>query len=127
MQTGLSRDRSVGLSEKQRTALISLLADEDPAVYRTIRTRLLSYGKEVGQWLRPHLLSADPVLRRISTQQVGTQPLADLFPIREQSGTNRAINGRIFVGKEADQSSSLLFREPYGPISGQTRLHVESD
>ena len=64
MQTGLSNQRSVGLSEKQRNALVTLLADDDPAVYRTIRKQLLSYGKDVIQWLQPHLLSGDPVLRR---------------------------------------------------------------
>ena len=64
MQTGLSNQRSVTLSEKQRNALITLLADDDPAVYRTIRNQLLSYGREASQWLQPHLLSADPVLRR---------------------------------------------------------------
>ncbi len=52
------------LSEGQRTALISLLADEDPCVYKSIRGTLLSYGHEVVGWLRPHLLSCDPVLRR---------------------------------------------------------------
>ena len=64
MQTGLSNQRSVTLSEKQRNALITLLADDDPGIYRTIRNQLLSYGKEASQWLRPHLLSSDPVLRR---------------------------------------------------------------
>jgi regulator of sirC expression with transglutaminase-like and TPR domain len=52
------------LAEKQREALISLLADDDPAVYAAVRTKLLSYGEEASQWLRPHTLSNDPVLRR---------------------------------------------------------------
>ncbi len=52
------------LSERQRRALISLLADEDPDVYRTIRAKLLSYGATAEQWLRPETLSADPLLRR---------------------------------------------------------------
>lgn len=52
------------LAEKQRAALISLLADDDRAIYQTVRGKLLSYGKEVCDWLRPYVLHADPVMRR---------------------------------------------------------------
>lgn len=44
--------------------MISLLADEDPDVYRTIRAKLLAYGAAAEEWLRPGTLSADPLLRR---------------------------------------------------------------
>lgn len=52
------------LSQAQRDALISLLGDEDPHVYETVREKLLSYGPPVVEWLRPHRLSSDPALRR---------------------------------------------------------------
>jgi regulator of sirC expression with transglutaminase-like and TPR domain len=52
------------LDEKQRKALVSLLADEDAAVYRTVRQKILSYGPIAAQWVREHALSNDPVLRR---------------------------------------------------------------
>ncbi|MGA3180757.1 MAG: transglutaminase-like domain-containing protein [Verrucomicrobiota bacterium] len=52
------------LDENQRKALISLLADEDLAVYRTVRQNLLSQGPIAAQWLRQHTLSNDPLLRR---------------------------------------------------------------
>src|SRR6267154_2383036 len=52
------------LSESQRTALLTLLADDDPSVYQTIRQRVLSYGANAAEWLRPHTLSRDPTLRR---------------------------------------------------------------
>src|SRR5205809_4867504 len=52
------------LPESQRRALINLLADEDPAVYRTVREKILSFGEDAGDWLRPHQLSSDPLLRR---------------------------------------------------------------
>jgi regulator of sirC expression with transglutaminase-like and TPR domain len=52
------------LDEKQRNALVSLLADEDLAVYRTVRQKIVSYGPIAAQWLQPHALSNDPVLRR---------------------------------------------------------------
>jgi regulator of sirC expression with transglutaminase-like and TPR domain len=50
------------LPENQKVALIKLLADEDPAVYRAVRARILSTNDN--SWLRPHCLSPDPLLRR---------------------------------------------------------------
>ncbi len=64
MQTLEASSTVQALSEKQRRALISLLADEDPAVYHLIRTRLLSYGPSVEEWLRPEGLNSDPTIRR---------------------------------------------------------------
>lgn len=51
-------------SDSQRTALLKLLADEDPSVYRTVRGTILACGPDATEWLRPHALSDDPVLRR---------------------------------------------------------------
>jgi regulator of sirC expression with transglutaminase-like and TPR domain len=50
-------------SESRRAALITLLADEDPAVYQAVRQKILS-GGNAGNWLQPYALSNDPVLRR---------------------------------------------------------------
>lgn len=52
------------LSEKQRLALISLLADDDPAIYRVVRSKLLDYGADAEAWLRHEVLSSDPKMRR---------------------------------------------------------------
>lgn len=52
------------LSESQIAALISLLGDEDAAIYSTVREKLISCGAAVIEYLRPHLLSNDPILRR---------------------------------------------------------------
>jgi regulator of sirC expression with transglutaminase-like and TPR domain len=52
------------LSESQKGALLKLLADEDNAVYRPVREKILSYGSDVIGWLQPHTLSNDPALRR---------------------------------------------------------------
>lgn len=52
------------LSATQRAALISLLADEDAAVYQSIRAKLLSFGPPAVEWLRAATLSSDPLLRR---------------------------------------------------------------
>ncbi|MGA2750559.1 MAG: transglutaminase-like domain-containing protein [Verrucomicrobiota bacterium] len=58
------------LDEKQRQALISLLADDDAKVYRTVRERIISYGPACSEWLREHTLSNDPVLRRRANEIV---------------------------------------------------------
>src|SRR3954465_14025147 len=52
------------LSERQRKALINLLSDEDPAIYQTVREKILSFGDQAREWLRAYRLSGDPVLRR---------------------------------------------------------------
>lgn len=52
------------LSKRQREALISLLSDEDPAVYQTVRAKLISFGAVACDWLRPHTLSSEATLRR---------------------------------------------------------------
>jgi regulator of sirC expression with transglutaminase-like and TPR domain len=51
-------------TEPQRLALIKLLADDDPAVWRVVRRKILSSGRQAVGWLRPHRLSEDPVTRR---------------------------------------------------------------
>ena len=52
------------LSESQKAALLILLADDDPSVYRKIRHKIISFGPAATGWLRPHVLSRDPALRR---------------------------------------------------------------
>lgn len=64
MKTSSVNQTTSGLPESQRTALIQLLADDDPAVHRTIRQTLLSYGQVACAWLQPYTLSNDPVIRR---------------------------------------------------------------
>lgn len=64
MQVRAEQDVLSGPSETERAALITLLGDEDAAVYQAVRDRLASYGPAVMDWLRPHTASDDPVLRR---------------------------------------------------------------
>jgi regulator of sirC expression with transglutaminase-like and TPR domain len=70
MQALISQQPIHHLTESQRDALISLLVDEDPAIYQIVRGQLLSYGTQACQWLRPHLLSEDPLMRRRSLEIV---------------------------------------------------------
>jgi regulator of sirC expression with transglutaminase-like and TPR domain len=53
-----------GLSKAQGLALLNLLADEDPLVYRPVREKIISCGPPAAEWLRPHTMSNDPALRR---------------------------------------------------------------
>jgi len=64
MQMLGTRNPAGSLPENQRAALISLLADDDPAVYQLVRSKLLSYGEIACEWLRPQALSSDPKMRR---------------------------------------------------------------
>jgi regulator of sirC expression with transglutaminase-like and TPR domain len=56
------------LTDSQRTALISLLGDEDQSVYETVRAKLVSFGEQVVTWLKPYTISDDPLLRRRAQQ-----------------------------------------------------------
>lgn len=57
-------------SDGERAALLTLLSDEDPDVYQTVRTRIISCGPEAREWMRPLVLSGDPLLRRRSQEIV---------------------------------------------------------
>src|SRR5262245_36344850 len=60
------------LNEKQRMALVSLLADEDPSIHQMVRERILAYGQAAVPWLRPHTLSGDGLMRRRSQEIIQT-------------------------------------------------------
>src|SRR5216117_1009304 len=64
MSSSIATEKPPALSEGQRNALIKLLSDEDPAVYHLVREKILSYGQTASAWVRPHVLSSDPILRR---------------------------------------------------------------
>jgi regulator of sirC expression with transglutaminase-like and TPR domain len=51
-------------SDREKAALIRLLGDDDPVVYRAVRQKILQSGQAAVGWLRPHILSSDPALRR---------------------------------------------------------------
>jgi regulator of sirC expression with transglutaminase-like and TPR domain len=64
--TALAKD----LSQSQQVALLTLLSDEDPTVYQTVREKILASGPPAAEWLRPHITSDDPALRRRARQIV---------------------------------------------------------
>src|SRR5437016_10895469 len=111
MTSASSTVSSNALSDSQKAALINLLADDDIAVYHTIRGKLLSYGHAAGDWLRPHVLSSDPVLRRRATELV--QYLA------RQDADNRFLAFCLNQGEDLDieEGAWLLSRTQYPDIN----------
>jgi len=99
------------LSESQKAALLNLLADEDPAVYQAIRDKILSYGPWAADWLRPHLLSREPTLRRRAQELV--------LRFDAQAADNRFLAFCLKHGEECDleQGAWLLAQTHYPDIN----------
>ncbi len=82
------------LSENQKAALMSLLADDDPAIYQTVRKKIISHGQVAVGWLRPHLLNEDPVLRR-RAQEI-------ILHFARQTADNRFLAFCLNQGEDLD-------------------------
>jgi len=100
-----------GLSESQRTALLNLLADDDPAIYRTVRDKFLSFGPQAADWLRPHALSREPALRRRAQEIV--------LHFDRQAADDRFLGFCLKNGEELDleQGAWLLAHTQYPDIN----------
>ncbi|MBI3848665.1 MAG: hypothetical protein HY298_00010 [Verrucomicrobia bacterium] len=99
------------LSEKQKSALITLLADEDTAVYRKVRAKILSHGAAVSQWLRPYALDSNPVLRRRSMEIV--------HHLARKEADNRFLTFCLKQGEDLDVEAGawLLAQTQYPDIN----------
>jgi regulator of sirC expression with transglutaminase-like and TPR domain len=99
------------LPESQKAALLKLLADDDPAIYHDIRQRILSFGPSAADWLRPHLLSRDPTLRRRAQEIVGR--------IEGQMADDRFLCFCVQQGEELDleRGAWLLAQTQYPDIN----------
>lgn len=99
------------LPESQRTALLKLLGDEDPAIYHSIRQKILSFGAPAADWLRPHTLSRDPTLRR-RTQEI-------VLRLDRQSADTQFLSFCLKQGEELDleRGAWLLARTQYPEIN----------
>lgn len=64
MESTTARAGDKELRESEKAALIKLLGDEDSAVYEIVRERIIAAGAEARVWLRPQMLSSDPLIRR---------------------------------------------------------------
>src|SRR5258706_10410617 len=99
------------LSPSQRTALLSLLSDDDPVIYRTVREKLLSFGAEAVDWLRPHMLSREPALRRRAQEIV--------LHFERQAADNEFLGFCLKNGEEFDleRGAWVLARTQYPEIN----------
>jgi regulator of sirC expression with transglutaminase-like and TPR domain len=99
------------LSEKQRAAFLTLLADEDAAVYRTVRQKILRMGPPAMAWLRPCMISLDPALRR-RTQEI-------VLHFEKQAADNHFLAFCLQHGEEFDleQGAWLLAQSEYPEIN----------
>src|ERR1043166_7933603 len=99
------------LSVAERTALLSLLGDEDQAVYLTIRAKIVSYGAQAADWLRPHTLSREPAVRRRAQEIV--------LHFDRQAADNRFLSFCLRNGEEFDleEGAWLLARTQYPDIN----------
>jgi len=112
MNSSVATEKGQSLSESQRTALITLLSDEDHAVYHLVREKILSYGQAASAWMRPHVLSSDPILRRRA------QEIIDY--LARQSADNRFLAFCLSQhGEDLDveQGSWLLSQTRYPDIN----------
>ena len=99
------------ISASTRCALLKLLADEDPVVYRTVRRKIISYGPETIPWLREHKLSDDPALRRRSQEIVRH--------FARQTADTRFLGFILQHGEELDieEGSWLLAQTEYPEVN----------
>jgi regulator of sirC expression with transglutaminase-like and TPR domain len=111
MNVPSSTESGEPLSDSQKAALLKLLIDDDIAVYHTIRGKILSYGKAAGDWLRPHVLSSDPVLRRRAHELV--------HYLARQDADNRFLAFCLNQGEELDveEGAWLLSQTQYPDIN----------
>ena len=82
------------LSEKEKAALLTLLGDEDAAVYRAVKRRILAAGRDAVAWLQPHTLSRESLLRRRATEIV--------HHFQQQDADNRFLAFCLTHGEDLD-------------------------
>ena len=111
MSVSVKGESAAGLPEGQRAALITLLADEDPAVFQVVREKLLSCGPAAGEWLRPHTLSGDPLLRRRAIE------IINHFARRAADDRFLAFCLQHGEGLDLDQGAWLLAQTQYPEIN----------
>ncbi len=99
------------LTDSQRVALVTLLADDDPGVYQTIRQKLLAQGVQAKDWLKDYSLHDDPVVRR------RTKEIIQHFD--KQAADNRFLAFCISHGEHfsVEQACWLLAQTEYPEIN----------
>jgi len=112
-----------GLSPSQGVALLNLLADEDPAIYRPVREKIISCGPRAAEWLRPHTMSDDPALRRRAQEIV--------LHFDRQAADDQFLSFCLRHGEELDleQGALMLAQSRYpsiNPVAYQALLDTHA-
>jgi regulator of sirC expression with transglutaminase-like and TPR domain len=92
--------RSVLLPESRRKAFLKLLGDDNPLVHDVVRRTLVEVGPDVVEWIRPHVLSEDPVLRRHAREIV--------HHFSKQDRDNAFLAFCVTQGEEFDLEQAVL-------------------
>ena len=93
-----NRNSKATTPDRRRAALLNLLGDESAQVYQAVRGQILAEGNAVNEWLRPHALSDDPLLRR-RVQEI-------LWQVDKQTGDNRFLTFCLNHGEEFDMETA---------------------
>jgi len=93
-----SDDSKVTSPERRNAALLKLLGDENAEVYHAVREQILAEGNAACEWLRPHVLSDDPLLRR-RVQEI-------IRHVDKQTSDNRFLSFCLNHGEEFDLESA---------------------
>jgi regulator of sirC expression with transglutaminase-like and TPR domain len=101
------------MRESQKAALINLLADEDSSVYQAVRGKFLSLGTATRDWLHPHVLSSNPLLRR-RAQEI-------IRHFDRQTADDRFLSFCLKQGEDFDleEAAWLLARTQYPEINAE--------
>lgn len=107
---GLSRKSAEPL-DSEKSALINLLGDEDPAVYQAVRSRIISFGPGATRWLRRLTLSSDPLARRRAVEII--------HYFSRQAADNRFLGFCLSQSEELglEQGAFLLAQTQYPDIN----------
>lgn len=109
MSSPATTSAAAPLTSAEQEALIKLLADEDAAVYRAVRQKVLSCANT--DWLSPHVLSNDPVLRAHVREILGH--------FKRQQSDTQFLSFCLKYGEEFDLETGawLLARTTYPEIN----------
>ena len=101
-------DAKTTTPERRHAALLNLLADENAEVYQAVRGQILAEGGAASEWLKPHTLSNDPLLRR-RVQEI-------LRHVERQAADNRFLSFCLNHGEEFDlELAAWLLAQTYFP------------